>query len=130
MNRFLAPISARPRPLAARAALAALAGMIVLGTTAWLASPASATGAQPAVEVRHATLYYNLRELSSDQGTRALYRRIVAAAQAVCPGWDSRNLAEFAASRACQREAIVRAIGEIGSARLAAVNVRARAGRG
>jgi UrcA family protein len=69
-------------------------------------------------------VYYNLLDLSTDQGTRALYRRIVNAAETVCPAEDSLNLNEAAMSKECQQEAIARAVAKIGSARLAAVYAR------
>ncbi|MGH8302584.1 MAG: UrcA family protein [Steroidobacteraceae bacterium] len=115
MNRFAQSVGFRPRALVAVAAIGALTA------AALLASPAAASAAQPAADSPQTTVYYNLLDLSSDQGTQALYRRIVSAARTVCPADDSRDLAEFAASRECQREAVSRAIHEIGSARLAAV---------
>jgi UrcA family protein len=95
-----------------------------------LGSSATATAAQPAADAPQAILYYSLRDLASKQGTRALYARIVTAAQSVCPGWDSRDLDAVAASRECQRQAVARAIGQIGDARLAAVHAQALARRG
>jgi UrcA family protein len=124
MNRFTAQISSR------RPALSAIAAVIGLTTAALLGSPTIATAAQPAADAPHATLYYSLRDLTSTEGTRALYARIVTAAQSVCPGWDSRDLDEVAASRECQRQAVARAIGQIGDARLASVHAHALTRRG
>ena len=124
MNRFAAHISSRPH------ALPALAAAAVLSAAALFGSPSVAAAAQPAVEAPQATLYYSLHDLASDRGSRALYARLVTAAQSVCPGWDSRDLGEVAASRVCQRDAIARAIGQIGNARLAAVHAREIARRG
>jgi len=124
MNRLTAQISSR------RPALTTLAAVIGLTTAALLGTPTLATAAQPAADVPQTTLYYSLRDLASHQGTQALYARIVAAAQSVCPGWDSRDLGEVAASRQCQRQAVARAIGQIGDARLASVHAHALARRG
>jgi UrcA family protein len=124
MNRLTREISFR------RPAFAAIAAAVGLTAVALLGSPATASAAQPAADAPQATLYYSLRDLASDQGTRALYARIVTAAQTVCPGWDSRDLDVVAASRECQHQAVARAIGQIGSARLAAVRAHALARHG
>lgn len=117
MNRFAPSVSFRPRALVAIAAI----GL----TTALLASPAVASAAQPAVDVLQTTVPYNYRDLATDQGTRALYERITSAARSVCPGYDSRDLATVADSRECQRQAVARAIHQIGNGRLAAVYTHA-----
>lgn len=122
MNRFAQSVSSRPRALVAIAAI----GL----TTAFLASPAVASAAQPAIGVLQTTVHYNYRDLETDQGTRALYERITSAAKSVCPGYDSRDLAAFAGSRECQRQAVARAIGQIGNGRLAALYSRTTMGRG
>lgn len=114
MNRFPSHAAPRPRTLTALATCA-------LATAAVLGSPAIGAAAQPAAGVPQTTVYYSFRDLASDPGTHALYERIVSAARTVCPGSGSRDLGEFAASRECQREAVSRAIHQIGSSRLAAV---------
>jgi len=125
MSRFAPSVSSRPRALTATlTALGVLAMATVLG------SPTVASADQAAVEQALAdglqtNVYYTSRDLSTEQGTRALYRRIVRAAREVCPGDDSRWPREVAASNQCQRQAIARAIGKIGSARLAAIDARA-----
>ncbi|HVS77689.1 MAG TPA: UrcA family protein [Steroidobacteraceae bacterium] len=124
MSRFLQPAARRPRILTALAAVGALA------TAALLASPAIASAAQPADAAPQTVVHYSLRELATDRGTRALYERIVSAARRVCPGNDSRDLADFAASRQCQRQAVTRAIHQIGSPRLAALHMQATSRRG
>jgi len=93
-----------------------------LATAALLASPTIATAAQPDVSVLQAKVYYSFKDLATDQGTRALYARITSAARSVCPGYDSQDLGTYADSRACQRQAVARAIRQIGNARLAAVH--------
>jgi UrcA family protein len=113
MSRFAS--SATARPFTTYTAFAALTAM------ASLTPPAVASAAQPATEPTQTTLYYSLRDLSTDQGTRALYQRIVTAARTVCPGYDSADLAAFAYSRQCGQQALARAVRQIGNARLAAV---------
>lgn len=116
MSRLALPVSFRSQTLTALTALGALA------MAASLASPAIASAAQPSTAAPQTIVYYSVRDLATDRGTHALYERIVSAARAVCPGYDSRDLAAFADSRQCQRQAIARAIHEIGNARLAAVS--------
>lgn len=123
MSRFAPPARLRPT-------FAALAALGALSTAALFASPAVASAAQPSDEVPQTAVYYNLVELTTDAGTHALYERIVTAARAVCPGYDSRDLAVVADSRACQREAVARAIVQVGNERLAAVHAHARTRRG
>jgi UrcA family protein len=124
MSRFAPPARLRPRAFTALAALGALS------TAALFASPAVASAAQPSDEIPQTAVYYNLFELSTDQGTHSLYKRLVNAARAVCPGYDSRDLAAVADSRACQREAVTRAIVQIGNGRLASVHAHASARHG
>lgn len=124
MSRFAPSLSSRPRVLA----LTALAAFAAL-TTAAFASPV-ASASQPSDAALRTTVYYSLHELATEQGTRALYQRIVTAAQAVCPAGDPRDLESFSSSRDCQRAAVARAIVQIGNGRLAAVHARAVARRG
>ncbi|MGH7105598.1 MAG: UrcA family protein [Acetobacteraceae bacterium] len=115
MSRLALPVSFHSH------SLAALAAMGVLAVTASLASPATASAAQPSATAPEMAVYYSFRDLTTDQGTHALYEHIVSAARAVCPRYDSRDLTAFADSRECQRQAVARAIHQIGSARLAAL---------
>lgn len=124
MSRLAPSATSRPRAFAALAAFGALTA------AALLASPVVASAAQPAADVPQTALYYSFKELSTDQGTRALYQRIVSAARAVCPGSDSRDLGAYASSRECQRQAVARAIHQIGNARLAAMHAHAAARHG
>jgi len=124
MSRFAASFSSRPRTLAALAALGALT------TSALLAPAGVASATQPSVGVLQTTVYYSYQDLATDQGTHALYDRITSAARAVCPGYDSRDLAAVADSRQCQRAAVARAVHQIGNGRLAAVYTHATARHG
>jgi UrcA family protein len=124
MSRFAPSASSRPRAFAILAAFGALNAVVSL------ASPAIASAAQPAADVLQTTVSFSLGDFSTRQGTSAVYRRIVSAARTVCPGYDSPDLAAVADSRECQRQAVARAIGQIGNARLAAVHAHAVARRG
>ncbi|HVC31275.1 MAG TPA: UrcA family protein [Steroidobacteraceae bacterium] len=124
MSRFIPRVTLRSSEFTALAAAGALATMALLG------SPAVATAAQPVAAAPQLRVYYSYRDLSTDQGTHALYQRIVSAARNVCPAYDARDLDTFAYSRACQRQAVAHAIRQIGSPRLAAVYVRAHGASG
>jgi UrcA family protein len=116
MSRFAPNVSSRSRTLAALAAVSALT------TAAVLALPSVASAAQPPADAPpQTTVQYSFDELATDAGTRAVYARIKRAAAAVCPSYDPLDLEMADASKLCQRQAMARAVGEIGNARLAAV---------
>jgi UrcA family protein len=129
MSRFTPNASSRPR-----AFTAALAALGVLAVAAVLASPTVASASEPASasapDGLQMNVYYNWSDLATERRTRALYRRIENAAEEVCPGSDSRYLDVINASKECRRAAIARAIGAIGSERLAAIDAQAVARRG
>jgi UrcA family protein len=70
----------------------------------------------PAVTVR-----YNPESLATDSGARALYRRLVMAAEAVCPAAAESRPFLNEAVRHCRDAALARAVHQIDSPRLAAV---------
>ncbi|TLZ48311.1 MAG: UrcA family protein [Gammaproteobacteria bacterium] len=96
-------------------ASAALTACLIVGAsaTAYAAAP---TDPSPSVQVS----YHDL-DLATEQGTQALYARIVSAAHKVCEVRDIRNLAEFAAASACREQAIARAVRDVNNPRLAAL---------
>lgn len=115
MSRFAPNVSSRPR------ALAALAAMSALTAAAVLALPSVASAAQPPADAPPQTaVHYTFEELATDAGTRAVYARIKRAAAAVCPSYDPLDLDMAAYSKECQRQAMARAVSQIGDARLAA----------
>ena len=88
----------------------------VLAAAASLTQAAAPAGDVPSITVKFADL-----NLSTEEGTNRLYSRITTAARAVCERGDSRDLATFAARRACESAAIARAVSDVHSPRLAAV---------
>ncbi len=106
----------------ARARIATVAGCLfaiaMTGSGAALAADAEPDGA-PSVAVNYADL-----DLTTERGAKALYARIAAAAQTVCPRADIADLIRYAKSRACQRHAIAQAVQRVGSPKLAAVLAR------
>jgi UrcA family protein len=122
MSRFTPNASSRPR-----AFTAALTALGVLAAGALFAAPPVASADDGGFQLN---VYYTASDLATEQGTRALYRRIVNAADEVCPGSDSLYPDVVNKSNECKREAIARAIGQIGSARLAAISAQAVMRRG
>ena len=90
---------------------AALTACLILGTSA-------TASAEPAPSAR---VNYHDLNLATEQGSQALYERIVLAARKVCAVSDIRILAEVAAGQVCQAQAIAHAVRDVNSPRLAAV---------
>jgi len=90
-----------------------LAACIAIGA---VGSAQAATADVPALKVRYSDL-----NLSSEQGSLALYGRIVAAAHQVCAVDDIRDLRAVAAAQACREQAIAQAVRDVNSPRLASV---------
>lgn len=97
-----------------RASVAVGATLIV--GTAMAASGATADTDAPSVRVN----YHDLN-LATEQGSLALYGRIVSAAYKVCQVSDIRDLTQVAAASACRAQAIERAVRDVNSPRLAEV---------
>jgi len=82
-----------------------------------IGSAHAATSADsPALKVRYADL-----NLSTEQGSLALYGRIVEAARQVCVIDDIRDLRIVAAAKACREQAIAQAVRDVNSPMLASV---------
>ncbi len=94
---------------------AVLAGFASIGTAAM------ANAAAPADDLPQVAVKYGDLDLTSSRGAQLLYRRIVGAAEQVCPRADARDLAAWSKSRACREEAIARAVERVPSGQLAAL---------
>ncbi len=94
------------------ATFAALAACLIAGTAL-----AGSSDMAPSVAVRYGDL-----NLATDAGVDALYARVSYAARQVCAvgGLDIRNLREFAAERACESQAIERAVHSVQAPKVAA----------
>jgi UrcA family protein len=93
-------------------ASAALTACLMIGATATAHASADAV---PSVRVN----YHDL-DLATEQGTLALYGRIVSAARKVCAPSDIRILVEVAAAQTCEAQAVARAVRTVNNPRLAA----------
>ncbi len=99
--------------LRAAMAFTILAACTALGA---VGSAHAASADAPALKVRYSDL-----NLSTEQGSLALYGRIVAAAQQVCTVDDIRDLQAVAAAKACRQQAIAQAVRDVNSPMLASV---------
>lgn len=102
---------ARVRTATAFALIAACVAVSAAGS-----ARAAAVADAPAVTVRYADL-----NLATEQGSLALYDRIVAAAQQVCAPEDIRDLQAVAAARSCRQRAIALAVRDVHKPMLAAL---------
>jgi UrcA family protein len=99
-----------------KSAAALALGACLLAGALSVAHANPAPDSVPAVAVAYGDL-----DLSSQAGSTELYRRIVIAANKVCPREDIRELGRFEAARACQDAAIARAVSRVDSPQLAAI---------
>jgi UrcA family protein len=99
----------------ARTAAVILAGAAGLALAAGRASAAAPEDAVPRIVVR-----YDSGMLATDEGVKQLYRRLNSAAEKVCID-ESNNRFVSDAVIACRRQAVARAVHEIGNPHLAAL---------
>jgi UrcA family protein len=95
--------------------------MATLVTCAIAATASMAGAVTPLEQPPSVAIKYGDLDLSNEQGVLTLYRRITAAAQAVCQPLTASDLGAVTRSRVCQHEAIARAVRQVPSARLAAI---------
>ena len=125
MSRLTTTVSSRRRALSAP-----LTALGVLAAALALVSPTVGSATEMDADGLQTNVYYTQLDLATTQGSRALYRRLENAAEEVCPVGNSLLPGAVAASKECQRQAIARAIGQIGSSRLAAIDAQTVAKRG
>jgi UrcA family protein len=109
MIKSTQPSRSRPFAIALGAAVITLSGLAAFAETRGADAPLQAV-------VTYADL-----DLQSDAGIKALHGRVTAAVRSVCPDEKSLDLAKLRAVQACREQATARAIKEIGSPRLAAM---------
>lgn len=102
-----------PSRLRTAVAFTVLAACTALGT---VGTAHAASADVPALKVRYSDL-----NLSTEQGSLALYGRLVAAAQQVCAVDDIRDLRAVASAKACREEAVAQAVRDVNSPMLASV---------
>ena len=82
------------------------------------AAAGAATPEDPAPSI---VIKYDPRSLATDAGTTAVYRRLVKAAEAVCPGAAPGSRIPSAAAYTCRQQAVARAVHLINNPRLVAL---------
>jgi UrcA family protein len=91
--------------------------LVLVGSA--LAIGSSLAQAGPAIDTPAVTVKYSELDLATDEGASKLYNRIATAARVACPDSNSRDLRASASGKACQSEAIARAVRDVHSPRLA-----------
>lgn len=112
-------MTASIRTLTSKLAPRAVAALLACGLTVFFTPVARAEAAPdvPKLEVSYTDL-----DIATEQGARALYRRIAHAARQVCPPGEGSRIAKLdEISRSCIRDSISRAVREVNSPRLAEV---------
>ncbi len=94
--------------------IAVLVGCLLAGSVG--AAQAASTDAVPTIVVRYGDL-----DLSTPEGTSALYQRISVAARQVCPFDYSRAVSQIGKARACREAAIERAVNAVNNPQLVAM---------
>lgn len=108
-----------PRPAVSTPVVTML--MVLCGTSG-VAFAAAASAGTPSSTVPSVAVKYDPQSLTTDAGARVVYRRLLKAAENVCPDLDSGSFITRSATLECRREAVARAVHQIGNARLAAID--------
>jgi UrcA family protein len=111
-------ISIRARSAGPRAKF----GLLLLGSIAGIMAAGGASAARLDSDGLSVVVKYSEQSLATDDGVYALYRRITAAANRVCPDAGTRDLGLKAKIEQCRNESIARAIRQIDNSRLAALH--------
>lgn len=101
--------------------------MGALAAAALFAAAGNASAARLSDRRPSVALHYTVSDLSTDSRIRSLYARIVRTAEQVCPPYIEGGLGfreEQRIADTCRRQAVARAIRQIGSPALAAVAKR------
>ena len=96
--------------------------MMVLCGAVGASMAGSVVAATPNDDVPRISVRYDAKVLGSDDGARVLYRRIVNAAERVCPDMSADPHFVSRAAQICRNEAILRAVRQIDNPRLAAIH--------
>jgi UrcA family protein len=108
-------VTARTVGSGAKFALLMLTGALSCGLAVGAARAATVDSNVPTLVV-----HYTTESLATDSGVKALYRRLVHAAEQVCPQSDGTRFVSSVA-RACRQEAIARAVEQVNNPHLAAL---------
>ena len=95
--------------------------LIATSVLAGAAGIANAATPAPVDAVPSVAVSYSDLNIASAEGARTLYTRIAAAARQVCPLADARDAEQVVSTHACRDAAIARAVHDINSPQLAAL---------
>jgi UrcA family protein len=96
--------------------------LLIAGMTAGLLGAAGVvSAAEPASEAPAITVQFGDLNIHSQAGAQVLYHRILAAAAAVCPSGDIRDLDAYDAGLRCRARAVREAVRQVHSAEVAAL---------
>ena len=98
------------------------AGLLIALAGAVLTAGFGVANAAPADDQPSMVVKYDDLDLSSKEGTLALYQRIAAAARQVCPNEETRQLGSLEFTLACRRAAVDRAVSTLHNPQLAALH--------
>lgn len=112
-------------------ALRSVLSTAVLASLSLAATARAAEAPRTSVEVERVVVSYADLDLTKDAGVVRLQRRLEAAARQVCGSADPRDMKLAGLARQCIDEAVMRAVAEVGSPQLTALNAnRVRGARG
>jgi UrcA family protein len=97
--------------------------MILCGIVSAAGMAAASAAAQQA-DVPSVVVKYESASLLTDDGAHTVYRKIVAAAEEVCPA-NPGSIILSGSVRQCREQSIARAVMKINNSRLAAIHERA-----
>jgi len=93
--------------------------LLLVGAIGYVMAAGAASAADPAGDPPSVVVRFSSDELTTDSGAHAVYRRLVAAANQVCPE-NGYSIWLRERVRACRAQAIARAVAQINNPRLAA----------
>jgi UrcA family protein len=115
--------STSPIRVRTAASIALRAALAVAATALLTVGPAYAEcEKEKQAQLLQAKVRYSDLDLTSQDGAATLYRRIVNAARRVCPDAGARDPDLARRIRECREQAVDRAVGAVGSPRLAAIH--------
>jgi len=98
--------------------------MAVLATALVVATLGMVSDSAHADEVTSVQVTYADLDLTTVEGSQALYRRIATAARHVCPTADGRNVTAVSISQQCQKTAIENALQAVKEPTVAATSAK------
>ena len=112
MSHFNAPrLTGSPAKLA----------LLALGTFTGALCLGAANAQSPKSDVPSIVVKYSDQSLATDKGVNELYRRIVRAAEKVCPDASMKNLSAQAKAEECRDQAVAKAVRQIDNSQLVAL---------